>query len=225
MTTMNLITDLDEVFGFEKKQSSPMVFVDDPVALACCAWRHREYMDLANARPTDEDRALAVKVRRHFVEKLTLERLKNERVSEFRQKLGAFLVGNHQLLENEIGLLYRLPYFYFEDQFQQELIDKVAQVPVVQPATQRVQLTPLSSTVIKRRSGDVQQYWWIDSEYRPYCLSIRTSADNQNLYQSIWQFHSISVEAHMFVRPFPGTERYFYKLVGTKLLGVTTHND
>jgi hypothetical protein len=134
-------------------------------------------------------------------------------------------VGNHQLLESELGLLYRLPYFYFEDLFQQELINTVTQIPLNSPTLRQIQLQPLSVTVLKRRNGDVRQFWWIDNNRQPYCLSVRSNSDNQAMYQSIWEFHSIAVEAQLFVKPFLGTDRYYYKLVGAKLLGVTSHND
>jgi hypothetical protein len=225
MTTMNLITNLGDLFSIEEKKSNQVIFADDPVALACCVWRQGTYMDLADAKPTSEDRELAVKVRQHFVSKLTLERLQNDRVTAFRQKLGAFLVGNHQLLESELGMLYRLPHFYFEDLFQQELMDTVTQVSLIAPTSRQIQLQPLSVTVLKRRNGDVRQFWWIDNNRQPYCLSVRSNSDNQAMYQSIWEFHSIAVEAQLFVKPFLGTDRYYYKLVGAKLLGVTSHND
>jgi hypothetical protein len=222
---MNLITNLDDLFNAELSKSKQVVFADDPVALACCIWRQGTYMEFADAEPTSEDRELAAKVRQHFVSKLTLERLQNNRVTAFRQKLGAFLVGNHRLLESELGMLYRLPHFYFEDLFQQELMSTVTQVPDAPVTVHRVQLQPLSATVLKRRNGDVRQFWWIDNNRRPYCLSVRANSDNQLLCQSIWEFHSIEVEAHLFVKPFLGTDRYYYKLVSTKLLGVTPHND
>jgi|688.fasta_scaffold310662_3 hypothetical protein len=227
MTTQDLTIDWDDFKAvFKSADPEPdMTFADDPVALACCVWRQGMYMDLADAKPTSEDRELAVKVRQHFVSKLTMERLQNDRVTAFRQKLGAFLVGNHQLLESELGLLYRLPYFYFEDLFQQELINTVTQIPLNSPTLRQIQLQPLSVTVLKRRNGDVRQFWWIDNNRQPYCLSVRSNSDNQAMYQSIWEFHSIAVEAQLFVKPFLGTDRYYYKLVGAKLLGVTSHND
>lgn len=211
---------LTELFSDLEQPKIPMIFAEDPVVLACAAHRLGNFPDLAEITPTTEDRELGAKVRRHFMDKLVMQRLRNDKVSAFRDKLGAFLVDNRPLYNDEIGMLYRLPDFYFEDLETQELIDSTSAVAVQDPQNQTVTLKPHKCISLKRRAGAIQQYWWLDEHQRPYCLSIRESADNQPLYQSIWQFASITVEAHLFVRPFMGTNRFHYRLVGTKLLGV-----
>ena len=223
MNSNVMVIDDLEIFDAwnEKKQKEPVSFPTDPVALACAAYRMQSYMDLTEIMPLQEDYDLAARVRRHFMDKLVIQRLTgNGKISAFREKLGAFLVDNRPIYKDEIGMLYHLPYFYFEDLAQEELLSKIAEVAVEQPHQRGVHLTPLSKLVLKRRGGEVRQYWWVDSEKRPYCLSVGKNTDNQPLYQSIWEFPAIDVVSHMYVKKFPGADRHYYRLVGAKLLGV-----
>ena len=62
----NVITvdPVDELFEswIETKEKTPMVFKDDPVVLACVAWRMKTYMDFDSLQPTEEDRVLGAQV-------------------------------------------------------------------------------------------------------------------------------------------------------------------
>lgn len=222
MNVVLLDTDpFAELFG-DSKPSVPIEFKHDPLALSCGAWRLKTYMDIENIPLETQDYELADKVRQHFMNKLVMQRLKTERISSFRQKVGAFLAGNVQLTKDDIGLLYHLPHFYFEDLAVQKLIDDTAEVTPAVPKVQTVHLKPYTKIELKRRIGAIRQYWWTDSDRRPYCLSVKENTQNQSLYQSIWNFAGIDVEAHMYPKVFGGTDqRFFYKLVSPKLLGVS----
>ena len=220
---MNVIVDqTHDLFSVWNKPTAkpPAVFVDDPLALSCAAYRSGEYPRLNSVSVTAEDREMAARVRKHFMDKLVIQRLKGQPLSPFREKLGSFLTGNCSLTEDELGLLYTLPHFYHEDIAIQELIDTVQPVEPAQSTKRTAVLKPLKTVDLKRRGGNVRQYWWTDSEQKPYCLYVRTDADHQPLYQSLWELSSITVEAHMFTKPFINTERWFYKLVGMRLVGI-----
>lgn len=225
MNTVNVVLDndpVDEIFGLfnETKKSQPTVFTDDPVALSCAAYRLGNYPRLTDVTPNDEDRVFAEKIRRHFMDKLVVQRLRGQPMSDFREKLGAFLVDNRPLLDSELGILYQLPHFYVEDIETQSLIENTTEVSPSAPEHRKETLRPYKQFTLKRKGGAIRQYWWVDAASRPYCLNIRESTDHQPLYQSIWNFDSIQVEAHMYVKSFRGTSRFYYKLVGTRLLGV-----
>jgi hypothetical protein len=199
---------------------TPLSFSEDPVVLACTAHRMGNYPDLEDLHPTDQDRELGTRVRKHFMNKLVIQRLQGKQPSAFREKLGAFLVDNRPLYKDEIGMLYHLPYFYFEDLARDKLIAVTTPVQQVAPQRYEVTLKPYVNFSLKRRGGSVKQYWWVDNNLRPYCMNIKESGEHQTLYQSIWDFASITVESLMYVKPFVGTDRWHYKLVGPKLLGI-----
>lgn len=225
---MNTVTvwsedDNDPVMSLfeQNKTSLPAAFHDDPVALSCAAYRTGSYPRFEHLIVSQPDRELAQQVRRHFMDKLVMQRLRGERMSAFREKLGAFLVDNRPLLEDEIGILYQLPYFYHEDLDVESLIADTDVVTPAQPQTCAITLRPYKTFNLKRRGGSVRQYWWIDQDRRPYCLPVKENETNQPLYQSIWNFSTIQVESHIYTKPFMGTDRFYYKLAGTKLLGVS----
>ena len=204
----------------DDKPKTPLSFGEDPVVLACAAHRLGNYPDLEDLRPTDQDRELGSCVRKHFMNKLVIQRLQGKKPSAFREKLGAFLTDNRSLYKEEIGMLYHLPYFYFEDLARDELIAATTPVQQVEPQRHKVILKPYANFSLKRRGGSVKQYWWVDSDHRPYCMNIKESGEHHTLYQSIWDFASVTVESLMYVKPFISTDRWYYRLVGPRLLEV-----
>ena len=220
-----IASDTDPVISLfetylDNKPKTPLSFGEDPVVLACTAHRLGNYPDLETLQPTDQDRELGSCVRKHFMNKLVIQRLQGKQPSAFREKLGAFLADNRPLYKDEIGMLYHLPYFYFEDLAREDLIATTTPVQQVAPQRYRVTLKPYANFSLKRRGGSVKQYWWVDSDLRPYCMNIKENSENQLLYQSIWDFANITVESHMYVKSFNGTDRFHYKLVGPRLLEV-----
>lgn len=218
--TKNLYRDLEDLLGWPETPKVPLSFKEDPVTLSCACWRHGSYEDLDQVLTTDQDRDLALKVRSHYLSKLTMQKLKGHSLSQFREKLGAFLVNNRPLYKDEIGMLYQLPYFYHEDLAVDALMSETAPVTVEPPHVKQRTLTPLKTLSLKRRGGEITQFWWTDQENHPYCLSIKTDVEHHALYQSIFDFSSICVETTLYPKPFLGTERYYYKMIKTKLLSV-----
>ena len=208
--------------GMDAKEKIRMKFSADPVVLACAAYRIGSYIDLDELIPLDEDRELGAKVRKHFMDKLVMQRLRGGPISAFREKLGAFLAGNRDLYKDELGMLYHLPHFYFEDLARAELIMATEPATPRQAFSDTFTLKPLSTMTMKRRSGSVKEYWWKDDYNQPYCISVRENAVDLMLYQSLWEFHSVTLESRVLSKQFLGTERYYYKLVSSKLRGVNT---
>lgn len=221
MSTVDLELDNDPVMAmFEQKPKVAMTFHDDPVVLACVAHRLGMYMNLEDLTPLPEDRELGARVRRHFMDKLVVQRLRGGNISAFREKLGAFLAGNRPIYRDEVGMLYHLPYFYFEDLARDELISATQPIQPQQPFAGTVTLTPVSTLTLKRRTGAVKEFWWQDTKKQPYCISVRENAVDLKLHQSLWEFASITFESQVLSRRFHGTERYYYRLVNTRLVSV-----
>jgi hypothetical protein len=209
-------TTFDELF----RPGAEIKFSDDPVALSCAAYRLGSYHEFSNLRPLDEDYELADKICKHYIRKLTLQRLCNKNTSRFREKLGAFLVNNRPLYNNEIGMLYHLPYFYFEDLEIESLIEDTTPVVAQIPKHVEVVLRPFRTMKIKRQGGEIKKFWWVDNHKMPYCLPVRVATEHSTFYQSIFDFSSIRVSTRISTTKFWGTERWFYQLSHTKLLGV-----
>ena len=220
MTTVDLYEEFEELLEFKEKPKLPFAFKDDPVVLACGAYRIGNYPDFSDIEPVAEDRELAEKIKKHWLDKLTIQRLRGQTPSQFREKLGAFLVGNRPIYKEEIGMLYHLPHFYFEDLEAEQVINETAEVEATAPQRLTLTLKPLKTIGIKRRSGALSQYWWTDEQNRPYCLTAKSDGDYNRLCSSLHRFNSIEVSANIVYRPFMGTDRHFYKMFNVELLGV-----
>jgi hypothetical protein len=144
----------------------------DPVAVTAAAWRlHTTDPDFVSKYPdlfsiaviTDQDRSLAQEIRKYYQDLILMQLLAGQKVSEFRRKLYGFLTGRTQLLHEDIGLLYKLPYFYHHDQ---DLLSVVAQSTSVQsPQIQlgiEMTLTPLLTTQSHEIQTRGMQYWWLN---------------------------------------------------------------
>ena len=223
MSTVDLDLDNDPVMAmFEQKPKVAMTFSEDPVVLACVAYRLGMYINLEELVPQAEDRELGARVRKHFMDKLVIQRLRGGQISAFREKLGAFLAGNRPIYKDEVGMLYHLPFFYFEDLARDELILSTQPIQPQQPFAGTLTLTPLTTLTAKRRSGAVKEFWWKDDKNQPYCISVRENAVDLKLHQSLWEFASITFESQVLSRRFHGTERWYYRLVNNQLRGVNT---
>lgn len=213
---------------FEIWDSQPMPkvmeFKDDPVALSVAAWRQRfsdPYPDFDSVVADAADRQMANVIRAHFVSKITMQKLKSDRISQFRDKLGAFLVGNRPLYKEELGMLYHLPYFYREDLEIDELTKQIKSADADHRDTVDVIIRPIKTIEIRRRSGVATQFWWVDDQNRPYCVTVNHNNEHSTLIRSLWQFAKISVQARLHRHTsFGANHFYYYKISNMQLLTI-----
>jgi len=93
--TVDLLTEIinawpNTIEGSSTKEK--LSFVDDPIAMSCASWRLDQqglgsYSNLETVIVESEDRVLAAKIRKHFLDKLTLQKLRGKEQSTFRTKL------------------------------------------------------------------------------------------------------------------------------------------
>ena len=164
----NLILDkinFEELFDIKTK-SEKLFFDQDPIALGCAV--HREWLiapgfsrwaDLATVLVTQQDLAQAAAIRKYYGDRILMQTLRHGKVSEFRRKLYGLIKNDLQLEKRDIGLIYRLPYFFQEDM----AIDRV--VAQTQPCDYRHndriqdQFTLIEQVLRSRKSGDYTQLW------------------------------------------------------------------
>ena len=170
----------------ELKSAEPIVFKDDPVAMAIAVhrqWKEANrtgdrWADLETTTVTEGDRQVSAELRKYYADRIMLTMLGNNKISDFRRKLYGVVTNSLNLNKSDIGLLYRLPYFYEEDL----ALDRV--VAQTQPLTQREptervkgRFTVIERIYRSRRSGDYTQLWMTrEDSTAPYMLTIK--ADN-----------------------------------------------
>ena len=224
---MTLVFDTKEVKLQDMYIDSPKLkFQDDPVVLSCASWRIGNaggglWTDLDEITEViEEDRVLGAAVRKHFLDQLVMAKLRDQKVSDWRAKLGAFLVGNHELTKAEVGMLYRLPYFYHEDQAVANVMKLTKPVPArlrTQPLGPLVwNLHSVKRVVQYRRANDATQFWFCDCQDCPVMVAVGHTNSLYGVMDSLFDSGSISVagrNAHW--KPFYGEQDQYYVLLKT----------
>jgi hypothetical protein len=170
----------------ELKSEEPVVFKDDPVAMAIAVhrrWKEANrtgdrWADLETVPVTEGDRRVSVELRKYYADRIMLTMLSNNNISTFRRKLYGVVTNSLSLNKSDIGLLYRLPYFYEEDLALDRVVEQTQSVTRREP-TERVQgrFTVIERIYRSRRSGDYTQLWMTrEGSTAPYMLTIK--ADN-----------------------------------------------
>ena len=228
---------LDEFEDFETRLTKdiPPKLVslkDDPVVLACAAYRmyqenarHR-WMDFDQVVVWQDDREEAERLkayyRNRFVE-TTFKMLKstnNQNLSSFRRKLYLLVNGDLQITEREVGLLHRLPYFYAEDLALDEVMQSTESVAEHIPAhKQALNLTLIKKVLRSRNSGESNQYWFRDaSNSHAYMLPVTTDNILGNLFDSLVD-RPLKVECVVICKQMQGrTNHLYFHLAGPRLL-------
>ena len=182
---LSTVSTFDE--WIEKANRSIVTFKEDPFALSAASYRYwREglgrFRDFDTLEVTDQDRTEGNAMRLYYRGRLVFGQLKNtsrQPVSEFRQKLWALCEGTGEITQNDIGLLYRLPYFYAEDQAHDRIFMDLPHYSMVHQtiADREETFTLQESVLISRRSREVTQYW-LRGQNTPVPCMIAVAQDN-----------------------------------------------
>jgi hypothetical protein len=198
ITTMPLRIDTSiKDLEFAGTQSDPIIWQHDPLHLSCESYLlslpsthttvvHR-YMNLSRLRPSGLAMDLAERIRSYYLGTLSFQTLKGTPLSSFRKKLYAFLMGEYQLKQDELGLLYKLPYFYADDQQLIEIAEQTESVDhvLMRDLSWNEVLTPLKRVIRVPRSGergDWVTYWW---RTRSNCAVMMDGGEKQGNFASL----------------------------------------
>lgn len=177
---------------------------EDPVALAWASYRRwrdhgNRWVDLHHLSTEPEDHAKSAEIRRYYADRIMISMLSKHHISDYRKKLYGVVTNTHQLAASDIGLLYRLPYFYMEDL----AIDRVYEQCVTadqRPAERIVSKFEVIEQVFQsRRSGEVTQFWLrAHGSNAAYLLPIKTNNPFHRLVSTLFTSTvSLSAWAHV----------------------------
>jgi len=225
-TIQDILDDLEE-FGAHATRSVPppklVKLKDDPVVLACASYRmyqendrHR-WLDFEQVVVWDDDREEADRLKAYYRERFKettfnmLKSVNNVGLSSFRRKLYQLVNGDLAITEKEIGLLYRLPYFYAEDQALDSIASATESIPEHIPAHKQVlKLTLLKKVLRSRSSGEVDQYWFTEESNRcAYMLPVKTDNILANFFDSIVS-KRLDIEAVVVYKQMQGSRNHAY---------------
>jgi hypothetical protein len=211
----------------KEEKHDPILYKDDPVALTCASYRlwvnnHNDRWHLLeDCRIEPEDRDMAASIRKYYGQRLVLEALSGVELTTFRTKLGAFLEGNHVLERDELGLLYRLPYFYHEDVALDEVIAMGTSVDgQVYYRDNVITLSPRKTLFQSRKSGDVVNYWFTDKNNGNYLLPVKSNNSLGSLIESLYNKASIDVVVNLQIKNYhaPNKDKHYYQISNLRLV-------
>ena len=228
MTTQDLTIDWTDGLEVVSKMPEPdMTFKDDPVALAWAGYRlylvnpANRWADFADVEVTAEDRSKAQEIRSYYTGRILMDTMKSKQpMSEFRKKLYGLLIGKTGLKKKDIGLLYRLPYFYVEDT---DLDQVIAQTEAPTTALAQAPVTGTFNLIkriqVSRRSTESVQFWLRHHKKTvPFLIAVKADNPLLPLLQNILERSlPISATAHFKIHRGYHRNRGFYQLSNVEL--------
>jgi hypothetical protein len=201
-------TDLDPRMILDKDQSSKATFSDDPLALSCASYRiykeepARRFVNIDLVKATQEDRVHAQAIRDYYNQRYTMRVLKGRQLTEYQQKAAQFLSGLHHLTTEELGLLYKLPYFYEEDRALEQVVAATASVEFQLPHLSQLTeytLTPVVEILKSRKGSELVEFVYRDQCNHAVMIVVRASDNMAHMLRGLFRQPSIQVQAHTAV--------------------------
>jgi hypothetical protein len=229
---MNILSaTLDNDFDLEWTSKVPeqdMEFDEDPVALSCASYRafletSIRWAELRDVTVTKQDREQAAQIRKYYSDRILLAAVaaKGE-MSEFRRKLYGLLIGQTGIKKRDVGLLYRLPYFYAEDTAMDQVMEQTETVSDNGTSTRLVagKFQMIRRVQVSRRSGESVQLWLQkDSGKFPYMIASKLDNPFLTLVESVLK-QPIALQATAHLKHHRGhyRSRLYYQLGSLELI-------
>lgn len=210
-------------------------FSDDPIALSIQSyliWKsnpHRRWVRVDEVgRVTSEARQMAQELRTYFLHRNTMKVLQGRQPTDFQNKMNGLLNDIRPLQQDELGLLYRLPYFWQEDLALDQVFEGATDVeatqagpdlPVIRHMTIHAQLVPIREVLRSRKSGDFVQFWFADSSGQRHVYAVRADNSMISVFRSLFKREYMQVKAQAMLNRLPGSHirTSYWKLSGLEL--------
>lgn len=203
---------------FDTKPPAECVFAQDPVALSCAAYRLfteqkilARWPDLDTIVAEEQDIVQAQQVRKYYADRLlmaTITSTTGRSVSEFRQKLYGLVTNTRSLKTAELGLLYRLPYFYAEDTGMDCVVSQTQPVTPVPSHNITGVFTLLKRITVSRRSGESVQFWLQrPNDSGAYLIVVKSDNPMLSLLDSMFE-QPRHLSGHAYAKNYRGHHKY-----------------
>jgi hypothetical protein len=224
---------LDEI------KSEPKIhrFEDDPVALSCAVFREwrsnhlARFLDLTAATALPEDHATAAQIRDYYGKKFSYQLLKGHTLSPFRQTLVGLMAETHHVEQSQMGMLYRLPGFYHEDQETDHMFEHVTpgveQVYKEQmykeqmkaapygwgPQQRHFSLTPLRKIHRDAKPKERTRFWYLTQQGFALCVTVANDNSMFQLFNSLYERGPVELAGHVRLKTGFAPEQSYLELL------------
>lgn len=224
------LADLELLAKPDHPKQPLIEFKDDPVALACASYRywidapHTRWVEFDQLTVIPQDRTKAEELKKYYRDRLMIEALtstRNQPPSEFRQKLYKVITDCAELTQNDIGLLYRLPYFYQEDQDVDAVMEQTKSVDIHQIGHNITGNFSLIKKVLRsRKHGDYHDYWMCrEGDHAPYLVIVKSDNPLNSVWNSLLK-RPVSLTGKIWTKQHRGfhKRRQYYQLMVNEIM-------
>ena len=153
-------------------------------------------------KATQEDRNQAQAIRSYYSNVYTMKVLKGRALTEYQQKTAEFLSGLYHLTTEELGLLYKLPYFYEEDLALELITTKTVSAEFALPHLSELAeytLTPVVEILKSRKGNEWIEFVYQDQHNHAAMIVVRAGDNMAHMLRGLFRQPSIRVQAHTAV--------------------------
>lgn len=203
---------LDDLFARSESENSPLETGNDPLAQSCGAYRAWTYgirtsygiqtsatrwPSLGEVPVALEDINMADEIRKYYRDRYMIKTLKGHTLTNFQSDLYRFCAVGKPI-KKDVGMIFKLPYLYAEDQKRQLLYDEFNSKWSGPPkAVEDVvhTLTPVMHIFCSRRKFEIDEFWYHDEDDRAVCIKVRTTDYFNSLMRGWFEQPQIKVRA------------------------------
>jgi hypothetical protein len=149
---------------------------------------------------------------------MLLRTLKHGTTSQFAQDLYQLIDEGVTATTAHLGMIYRLPYFYYEDLARDRLSEQFANPQLSCTSsflydTKETQLlSPVEKVLCSRQGSEVNEYWFANSQQQPVLISVSTSNTLTHLIDGLFEWPTVSVSGYYKPSQMRGIDLTFYRL-------------
>jgi hypothetical protein len=232
--TIELAWD-DDIFETQrsttaKKKTYPVAFAQDPLALSWASydiWQRKpghRWVDLKDLEAHEHDIIIANQTRQYYRNKLTIATLKGSPMTPVQTVMYS-IVTNEPIMDDQLGVLYRLPYFYVEDVMHEHVIQNTVsfkpKTPLEKTYIERKgTITPIYEVLVSRKGKDLQEYWFKDEDGHAVCWSMQYTNPLKHTIQKLWEAKQpVNINAFWHLGSIrPNDKHLILKLTNVELL-------
>lgn len=224
------VLDWDEIEG------RPIAVTHDPIAYSCSVYRrwsadpdnYPRWMNIQLVDVEDQDLEKASKIRSYYTARLTMRKLRFGQLSKFGSDLYNLVSGSHnsdKSITHQLGMIYKLPYFYAEDQARDALFEFFQHT---QPDLERNGcyetriLRPVDRIVRFKRPNEIFEYWWRDHLDQPVVWAFSASSGFDALVKSIFDRGEFEVTSYFYPATMRGYDLCYWTMLNNRTSFPTT---
>lgn len=181
--------------------------LDEVVALAQQGWEPYQIYNViydsdttTSVVITDDDRALAEKIRRHFQNKYLMRQLQQKEISTFQKNVLRLLESSKELNGSDIGPLVKLHSFYLEDKQSEKILANSCSIPTPGESfdLNNTELEFAGKVARKAKNEDVVRYFWRNKDGYLFKIDANANTHEGQAWKVVASVGKINVLGKIF---------------------------